>query len=121
MKQPKQHREKGPHYIWGVLVFILALASIIYLGSHSVNKYTIYYNNLIRSVSEQGDTVYSIDMIDQEAIEYSWYDSINAPRIATYDYYTNHKINADSICIIAVFKGSKLIYQNDLNTINLLK
>lgn len=122
MKQPRQyHGERGPHYLWGSLLFIGIMTAIISIGMLSVNKYSIYYNNLNRVISEQGDTTYTVDMMDIEAVEYSWFNTVDAHNIAEYDWYTTQGNKADSICVLAVFKNGKLQYKNKLNTINLFK
>ena len=96
---------------WKPIVFIITMFCVsILLLFANLNRYVIIYDTY--TFENHKDTVpyWNIDFINNMAVEYSLYDSIDPVDIAEWNYLTKFEDPCDSLRIIGVFKNNHLIY-----------
>lgn len=96
---------------WKLIVFIILLiCTSILLFFANLNRYVIIYNTYRFENHRDTTAYYEIDFINNMAVEYSLYDSIDPIDIAEWHYLTKFEDPCDSLRVIGVFKNNKLIY-----------
>lgn len=108
MKNPNKPKKDNTAGKFLAVIFVLLIVGI-FISVKSTHKYEIWYD----TYQYNRDTIpyrWKTDFINNRAIEYSWYDSIDYKDIVEWQYYTDHTEKVDSFRIIGVFKDGNIIF-----------